>query len=579
MDSQMINIDWHGQDASNGKAPVYREALEIASHEIGHVFGLDDVDEGDLGDGRYELMRGDSYLPSLSLFNRMKLGLLEEVWIKRITLPVDETFYLDPLRGLRPSDPRASTGLVLDLLDSFKVLIEYRAMPEPDKKISDLEQKSGAVLAYLYDESDRCGSASTPLRLLSTDGGKWCVLEKEGDSFTVALKAADQSVLGRPTELTIECVPWVEGEVKPSPSTVKVRVEAGPGGPNPYMTKCPGGMTWQSPDIEIRNERNAQDPQYKNLPWADHDNEIVATVHNSGSEDAPQVWVDFFCKEYTLQVDGGGAGEIKIGEAVQDVPARGHAEFHCPWHPEKAGNESVIVRIRSYVSPVSGVPELSSSDNCACSNYAEFISASGSPFGLARSSVRVANHKDEAADFFLQQYQDNESFVTFLGSSRLSMEPGERTSVDLMFKRDKGPTKDGPLGREEGINNVALVAWKEVDEAKGPRRPEIIGGVQARVFSGKATRFYTLRVDQIRRWIKFAVVDSNGKAVTGGKVILTFRDLPGDNKKEKYLTCTLDSQGMGSAELPCPRGRVQGYYLAGPGYTECYSQWIELRGK
>ena len=81
-----------------------------------------------------------------------------------------------------------------------------------------------------------------------------------------------------------------------------VRVSYGSNGkPEPGIRPWTGGPNWQSPDIEIRNDKATADPaNYFNTPWLGHDNTIVARVRNSGDLLARGVVVDFFVTEYLI---------------------------------------------------------------------------------------------------------------------------------------------------------------------------------------------------------------------------------------------------------------------------------------
>ena len=96
--------------------------------------------------------------------------------------------------------------------------------------------------------------------------------------------------------------------------------------PDPYIRPWPAAeeRQWQSPDIEVKNTRNASDTDWFNVPWIDHDNTIVATVTNGGNLDAEDVEVTISEKNFNL---GGVPAVTVLGTVVKDIPALGKVEF------------------------------------------------------------------------------------------------------------------------------------------------------------------------------------------------------------------------------------------------------------
>ena len=83
----------------------------------------------------------------------------------------------------------------------------------------------------------------------------------------------------------------------------RIRVSYGANSqPDPAIRPWPGSGTnaWQSPDIEVFNDKNVADATFKNLPWTGHSNRIVARVTNPGSLLATGVRVDFSVKDFTV---------------------------------------------------------------------------------------------------------------------------------------------------------------------------------------------------------------------------------------------------------------------------------------
>ena len=135
---------------------------------------------------------------------------------------------------------------------------------------------------------------------------------------------------------------------------------------------------WQSPDIEVRNARNATDPTWANVPWSGHNNVVVAQIKNRGTLSAPGVVANFFVKDYTV----GGAPETFLGSDSHDVAPGATVEFSANWNipapanPSDARHFCIIVRIDHYQTPTTPpVQELTDANNVAQSNYDRFISA------------------------------------------------------------------------------------------------------------------------------------------------------------------------------------------------------------
>ena len=159
-----------------------------------------------------------------------------------------------------------------------------------------------------------------------------------------------------------------------------VRVRYGANGkPEPGIRPWDGGPTWQSPDIEIRNDRATADPgKWFNVPWLGHDNTVVAKVKNSGDLLAKGVVVDFFVTEYS----SGDGPWIPLGNVSHDVAANTTEEFAVGWAPDAADGKHycIIVRIRLYQDPGNlAIVDNNIYNNEARSNYTQFISASSSP--------------------------------------------------------------------------------------------------------------------------------------------------------------------------------------------------------
>jgi hypothetical protein len=102
---------------------------------------------------------------------------------------------------------------------------------------------------------------------------------------------------------------YKERELSPAGSMLQVRAETADAAkatvrvrygtfdrPDPSIRPWPASpeRLWQSPDIEVQNERNRNCPEWFNVPWAGHLNTVIARVKNAGLRDAPSVRVEFY---------------------------------------------------------------------------------------------------------------------------------------------------------------------------------------------------------------------------------------------------------------------------------------------
>ncbi|KAL2842890.1 hypothetical protein BJY01DRAFT_248845 [Aspergillus pseudoustus] len=148
---------------------------------------------------------------------------------------------------------------------------------------------------------------------------------------------------------------------------------------------------WQSPDVEVRNDRATADPEHNfNVPWLGHDNTIVAKVRNNGDLLATGVKVDFFVTEYTT----GDGPPLLLGFETNNIAPGGVVEFSKPWNPPATtdGHFCIIVRIRLYRDPANpAIFDHHIYNNEARSNYTRFVSESASRSSRMNTTIQIAN--------------------------------------------------------------------------------------------------------------------------------------------------------------------------------------------
>ena len=368
-----------------------------------------------------------------------------------------------------------------------------------------------------------------------------------------------------------------------------VRIRYGiSGSPDPAIRPWPASATnaWQSPDIEVRNERSKADPAFFNTPWVSHDNIVVAKVTNQGAVNAPQVTVDFSVKDYTVTT----IPEEAIGSDTKDVAAGATVEFMAPWNPPAEGHFCTVARIRLYQDPTTLQVEASQLNNEAQSNYDYFIAANASPAERQIASVSVSNPYKKRTRVHLVMSQTHPFYRTYLATKMLTLDPGEVRKVEVMFESYIEVDATGPHLVSTGAkqhtaaiakpdpklmatpNNAMVVGIAEDPRTAPERSLQILGGAQARIATGRGTRFKDFKAGN--ESCSGRVVTADGKGVTGGKVIVTLKGVPGA-KGETYVTTKVTNTGDFRDKLPPKWKTAQAYYLPLTFLADCTSEVVK----
>jgi hypothetical protein len=148
-------------------------------------------------------------------------------------------------------------------------------------------------------------------------------------------------------------------DVQSDRASVKVSYDV-PDRPNPSIRPwhTEENSWWQSPDIEVRNDRNAANPELFNKFWPGHENVLVAKITNNGKLDAPQVHVDFFIKDFTVGPTDDPNHEpltSLVGGDTKDVPSGATVEFQTLWTApvSEQPHYCVVAVIKPYQLPSS----------------------------------------------------------------------------------------------------------------------------------------------------------------------------------------------------------------------------------
>jgi hypothetical protein len=368
-----------------------------------------------------------------------------------------------------------------------------------------------------------------------------------------------------------------------------LRIRYGTNGrPDPSIRPWPAApdRQWQSPDIEVRNAKNAMDPAWANVPWVGNPNTVVAKVRNLGTVLAPQVRVNFTIKNFNI----GGAPEVALGSDVKDIPPGTTVEFSTNWVPPSNGHYCVVARIPLYVVPTAPtVVEMTELNNLAQSNYDRFNTATSSPSTREHTSVQVGNPYDEATRVWIIAEQTNPLFRTYVETTWLWLKPKESRTVRVMLEYALDPKSDrlpADLNKEvqrqieklsRQPNTLGLHAYAE-NPADNPRHAlELLGGAGIQVTSGRATTFAELGNDG-KVVVGRIETSDDGLPVAGGSVVVT---VSLDKRKAAAFVQTgvrVEANGEFVAQLGDQEFRfLRADYLPAPGYGACQHDWIKAR--
>jgi M6 family metalloprotease-like protein len=580
-----------------------RTVRSTVIHELGHTLGLRDQYTPDAGRnvGSWDPMHAEGNLPHFSIAHRLMLGWVQAGWVKTYNFvnggtPVNETTSLSPIETGAPAAGR-KTGIEIRLADGWNYYVEYRSGQATQIGDQNLDLNN-AVLVTDVDSSPGDAPLSRPiiLRVPNDIDGDGSVLINGGD-----YRETDTTDPTSPTDfkLSVSGITTAKADVK---------VEYGINSrPDPSIRPWPAGpgRQWQSPDIEVRNDRNVADPvNWFNVPWSGHPNRVIARVKNNGDLAAPNVRVEFYIKSFNV----GGTPEVFLGAATQTIPARGTVNFETNWNAPAGGHHCMIVRIPGYFIPgPPPVSEMSVFNNFAQSNYDRFISATASPASREITFVEVGNPYSRATRVFVHPGQSNPLYRTYLEHTSLLLQPGETRKVRVMFEYDytnlfktpislgQGQTFDSRKQRQDNElnpdrliqkyrqqpNRVALAAFIDVPQ-EHPHTPELLGGAEVQVVTGRKTKFDYFYLDgQVGGRV---VEDTAGRQPLGigeGKVLVIFRN---DDEPDKplvvYEEARLDWDGRFVAKVTEKaveiRFRtVQAYYVPAEDYSDAYSEVIK----
>ncbi len=572
-------------------------------HELGHSLGLGDQYKPDAGRnvGNWDPMASEDKFPHFSIAHRMMLGWVQPGWLKTYNFanggtPVNETISLSPIENGAPPAGN-SAGIEVRLADGWNYYMEYRSGQTSHVGDRALDTDN-AVLITDVDSTPGDAPISRPIILkVPNDSDNDGSVLINGTDY----RETDTTDPTYPTDFRVS-VSGING------TKADVKIEYGVNSrPDPAIRPWPAGpdRQWQSPDIEVQNTRNLTDPvNWFNVPWAGHPNTLIASVRNNGNLAAPDVRVEFFVKNFNV----GGAPETFLGADTRSIPAMGTVQFQTIWNPPGNGHYCLIVRIPGYF--IAGPPpvlEMSVFNNQAQSNYSRFISATASPATREITYIEVGNPYEKPTRVFVRPGQSNPLYRTYLETNCVRLDPGETRKVKVMFEYDQTNLYKTPvslsqdtnvdvtqgnerdrniLGRllkqySREVNKVGLASYIDNPLHSHPHTPELLGGAQTVVATGRKTRFeYFYKDGGIGGRVILDNGSVRGEAVTSGKVLIIFRnDENPDMPKVVYQETKLDWEGRFVTKVMKEADRMgyktlQAYYLPGSDYSDCYSEII-----
>jgi CARDB len=366
-------------------------------------------------------------------------------------------------------------------------------------------------------------------------------------------------------------------------ATVRVRyqpdpapVPAWPNGPDPSIRPWPPvGDDYWSPDIQIENA--LVKVFQARVPWAGHDNTIVATVTNSGNMDARNVRVGFWIRDFTISNSG---PETFLGWVTHDLGAGKSSKFSMKWVPPAtvsnppnaifgSAHYCVVVRISPYVDPLnSAIHEINPDNNMAQSNYTVLYSLASSPFSRVRVPVAVTNpYTDRPVSAMIHAEQRLPWFRSYLEHTRMALAAGETRSFDMMVEC----IADLPVFRDVARERV----WREpnitsiiafLPPSSDSDTIQVCGRASVEVWARRKVELFALDFSRRGGSGRVRFVDTGAAPAFVGKMFVAARDEV--NGRDLIVAGQVDAAGAFAVStpdftpLPGPF-RIEVYYSGG----------------
>ena len=585
----------HNWDVLDGR-PIYA----TASHEIGHNIGLRDQYGKNIYSTAinnrtlegWDLMAHERYVPHITIAHRLMFGWLQPEWIKCYNFSanygerVNDTIRLYPIENKPPEG--GFSGIEIRIADGCNYYVEYRKKQEAQIGDYSLPTDSAVLVTDVIS-----GFFEPPvtrpliLKVRNDSDGDGSVLVNGLD-----YKETDLTDSNNPNEFKITV-----NDIDDTKADVTIQYGYN-GKPDPAITPWPASSErpWQSPDIEIQNERNRTDSSWFNVPWAGQHNTVIAKIKNRGNINAPHVKAEFYVKNFTV----GGSPETFLGEDTHDINALSTVDFKTEWIPSSEGHYCIVVRIPLYsftADDGTTIIEMTDTNNVAQSNYDRFISDSASPATRKISFIEVGNPYTLPTVVFINPHQTNPLYRTYLEHKSLYLNPGETRKIKIMFEYDPEIINSVPVSLGDNTMNetdrrqLPEQVYKEYCYMPNHARfasfiynphdqnhhVELLGGAEVQVVTGRKTEFGMFYYKEFVGGTLITVDD--GQRVTQGKIIIIIRkQMKEGNIVEVYETIPLTVYGEFQYRIQDDKAStllsVQAYYLPAPGFGDCYSNII-----
>ncbi len=586
-----------------------RTFQDTMSHEFGHSIGLGDlytpaafdVGENDPKNGPFrnmgdwDTMAWEGLNPHFSMVSRLKLGWVKPDWLKKFNFKikndVDETFLISAVEKGAPS-AGSFIGAEVRIGSNWNYYIEYRSRQMGQIGDTKLPTDDRVICTDAIAQGFQATSSRPEVMLLWNDP----TVQSNGPVLGPGESYLEQDPNGNGKQLKISVLEIKNG-------LAKVRVQYKVFGVDLGIRPWPAGpdRPWQSPDIEVRNEKSKQDPAFFNTAWTGNVNDVVAKITNSGTADAPKVAVQISVKDFNL---GGDTPVTQpLSKVVKDVPAGATVEFVTQWIPPKDGHFCIYVEILPYAT--AGPPllvDMNTINSIAQSNYITSQLDSASPTERTLSTVNVGNPYDKPTTVYLLPSQTNPFYRTYLSNRWIRLKPKEVRSVTVMMEsrldwdeehqqfvpfmtgaelRDMTLTKQQTLSLGRFIkapNQVIISAYMPDPTTEHMHVIRLIGGAQVQARSGRKVTIlgFEARGNQASGRV---VTSGRHMPVKSGQVIITYSN----EDKRAYLTLPV-VDGLFST-LPNIQGggfqsnfkQAQAYYVPNGLYGEAYSESVLLK--
>ncbi|MVM36089.1 hypothetical protein GO755_39110 [Spirosoma sp. HMF4905] len=586
---------------------------DTMSHEFGHSLGLGDLygptvfDVGpndpttgpfrnlwDFGANTWDTMAFEQPNPHFSMVSRLKLGWVLPQWLKRFNFhiknDVDETFSISAVEKGPPA-VGAFIGAEIRIGSNWNYYIEYRSHQPGQIGDVALPANDRVVCTDAIAQGFQVTSQRPEVMLLLNDP----TIQSNGPILGPNQSYLEQDPNGNGKQLKISVL-----SIKNGLATVRVQYKVF--GVDLGIRPWPASpdRPWQSPDIEVRNEKSKNDATYFNMAWTGQPNDVVAKITNSGTADAPNVAVNISVKDYNV---GGDTPPVQLlAKVVKNVPAGATVEFTAhQWIPPKDGHFCIYVEILPYAT--AGPPllvDMNPANNVAQSNYSTSNLAAASPTERTIATVKVGNPHDRPTVAYLILSQNNPFYRTYLSNrwiqlkakevrevtvmmeSRLDWDEERQAFVPFMSAMELRALTAGPNAGELHRlllhpNQVALTAYMPDPTTEHMHIIRLIGGAQMQVRSGRKVQIVGFDAHNNRASGRVQTA-GHQKPVRSGQVIVIYSD----GSKQAYLTLPVVDGSFATSSTVQGGGfqnfkQAQAYFIPNSLYGEAYSQIVPLK--